>query len=165
MWITGIIPLDRILTKKALRTSSESGEKPHPRGFRENIWNTLHPASFARSTERSREPAIEICTPTLTIQETSHRVHHLTNIRMRKILGDLFLVQKKGDETWFCTIILPRGTSLIPEIYVGQVNQCLIYITCGDQEGRHTNNYTESFCLQPLTGIHESYLPGNQWLV
>jgi hypothetical protein len=35
--------------------------------LRENIWNTSHPVSFARSTARSSEPAIETWTPTRTI--------------------------------------------------------------------------------------------------
>jgi hypothetical protein len=69
MWSTGIIPLERILLVKAARISSDSGANPHPLGLRENIWNTSHPTAFARSTARSRDPAIDMWTPTFTIEE------------------------------------------------------------------------------------------------
>jgi hypothetical protein len=62
-------PLDRILAINALEVSSDSGPNPQPRGLREKIWNTSHPAFFARSTARSRDPAIEMWTPTFTIKE------------------------------------------------------------------------------------------------
>jgi hypothetical protein len=65
-----MMPLDRILEINVSEVSSERGANPQPRGLREKIWKTSHPAFFARSTARSRDPAIETWTPTFTIRET-----------------------------------------------------------------------------------------------
>ncbi len=72
MWSTGItVPAFFIFSLNAFTCSSARSLNFHPLGFREKIWKVSHPISLARSTARSIEPAMETCTPTVTMDRYS----------------------------------------------------------------------------------------------
>ena len=102
MWSTGMMPVVFTFDRNRAASSSERGLYAQPRGLRENIWKTSHPASFARSTARSSEPAIETCTPTFTMDYIPSCILFLLIISTRAgYLGIVIRaggrVQKKGD--------------------------------------------------------------------